>query len=286
MILGHKRQWEFLKKTVGSEKIPHAFLFSGQSNLGKKTIAFELASLLLGDRKKQHPDLILVEPLEKEIQIAQIRDLNWKLYLKPYSAPFKVAILDQAHLMNSEAQNCLLKTLEEPRGKTVLILIAESPELLLPTIVSRCEGIKFYQVGREIIQKYLKEQGIPDKEAKEISQISQGRPGVAVDFLANPQSVKDRAERIKELGGLLKSDLALRFQYAKKISQEPNLKEILSIWLAYFREELLNGLKLQKPAASLNKLKNILWKIQTTNSLLESTNINTKLALEILMLEF
>jgi len=182
MILGHKRQWEFLKKTVESEKIPHAFLFSGQSNLGKKTIAFELAFLLLGDGNRQHPDLILVEPLEKEIQIAQVRDLNWKLYLKPYSAPFKVAIIDQAHLMNSEAQNCLLKTLEEPRGKTILILIAESSELLLPTIVSRCESIKFYQVSQEIIQKYLKEQGISDKEIKEISQVSQGRPGVAVDF--------------------------------------------------------------------------------------------------------
>ena len=286
MILGHKRQWEFLKKTVESEKIPHAFLFSGQSNLGKKTIAFELAFLLLGEKNKQHPDLILVEPTEKEIQIAQIRDLNWKLSLKPYSVPFKVAILDQAHLMNSEAQNCLLKTLEEPKGKTVLILIAESPGLLLPTIVSRCENIKFYQVGQEIMQKYLKEQGVSDKEIKEISQISQGRPGVAVDFLTNPQAVKDRAERVKELSNLLKSDLASRFQYAKKISQEPNLKDIMNIWLAYFREELLNNLKLQKPAISLKKLKNILWKIQTTNSLLESTNINTKLALEILMLEF
>ncbi|MFA4998747.1 MAG: DNA polymerase III subunit, partial [Candidatus Paceibacterota bacterium] len=242
MILGHKRQWEFLKKTVESEKIPHAFLFSGQSNLGKKTIAFELAFLLLGEKNKQHPDLILVEPTEKEIQIAQIRDLNWKLSLKPYSAPFKVAILDQAHLMNSEAQNCLLKTLEEPKGKTVLILIAESPGLLLPTIVSRCENIKFYQVSQEIMQKYLKEQGVSDKEVKEISQISQGRPGVAVDFLANPQAVKDRAEKVKELNNLLKSDLASRFQYAKKISQEPNLKDIMNIWLAYFREELLNSL--------------------------------------------
>jgi DNA polymerase-3 subunit delta' len=253
--------------------------------LGKKTIAFELAFLLLGDRLKQHPDLILVEPLEKEIQIAQIRDLNWKLYLKPYSAPFKVAILNQAHLMNSEAQNCLLKTLEEPRGNTILILIAESSELLLPTIVSRCEGIKFYQVKQEIIQKYLEEQGVLDKEIKEISQISQGRPGIAVDFLANPEAVKERGERVKELNSLLKSDLASRFQYAKKISQEPNLKDVLNIWLAYFREELLNGLKLQKPIAFLNKTKNILWRIQSTNSLLESTNINTKLALEILMLE-
>jgi len=98
--------------------------------------------------------------------------------------------------------------------------------------------------------------------------------------------IEARAKRIKELNGLLKSDLASRFQYAKNIFQEPNLKDILNIWLAYFREELLNGLKLQKPVVSMNKIKNILRKIQTTNSLLESTNINTKLALEILMLEF
>jgi len=287
MLIGHQKQWEFLKKSAEIGKLSHALLFSGQEKLGKKTIALKFVKFLFGQEilNPPHPDFIFVEPEKKEIQISQIRDLSWKLALKPFTASFKAAIIDQAHLMNQEAQNCFLKTLEEPKGKTILILITEYPEFLFPTIRSRCEVIKFYPVPKKEIENYLKKQEIKEREAQIISQISQGKPGVAIDFLNQTQKLKKREELINELIKLIKSDLIARFQYAKKISKRPDLKEILNIWLAYCRENLISQLHLKANQLRLKKLKNILQKIQSTNFLISTTNVNPRLALEILMLE-
>lgn len=293
MIVGHQKQWQFLKKSVKVGRIAHAYLFSGQEKLGKRTIACEFIKLFFGkDIIQSHPDFAFIAPIEREIQISQIRDLNRRLSLKSFSAPLKTAIIDQAHLMNAEAQNCLLKTLEEPRGETCLILVSEYPEFLFPTIRSRTEIIKFYPVPRKEIENYLKEQGISEEKRRLISQVSQGKPGTAIDFLNYPQKLKERKTLLNEIIKLTKSDLSFRFQYAKKISQTADLKEILSIWLFYFREILLSNLN--KHGASKAgaddiltpfKLKNILKKIQSTNFLISTTNVNPKLALEILMLE-
>ena len=105
--------------------------------------------------KRQHPDFIFIEPEKKEIQISQIRECIWRLSLKPSVAPFKIAIIDEAHCLNQEAQNSLLKTLEEPRGKTLIFLVTEYPERLFPTIISRCQILKFYSVPKEEIERYL-----------------------------------------------------------------------------------------------------------------------------------
>jgi len=293
MIIGHKKQWQFLKKSVKVGRFSHAYLFSGQEKLGKKTIAYEFIKLFFGnDITPSHPDFIFVEPTEREIQIKQIRDLNWRLSLKPFSAPLKAVIIDQAHLMNAEAQNCFLKTLEEPRGETLLILISEYPEFLFPTIRSRTEIIKFYPVPKKEIKDHLKKQGIGEEKSGVISQISQGRPGVAIDFLNYPQKLKEREALINEIVKLTKPDLDLRFQYAKKISKTADLKEIFNVWLFYFREILLSKLNKNNidkvgtdNISKIFKIKNILEKIQSTNFLISTTNVNPRLALEILMLE-
>lgn len=285
MIVGHKKQWEFFKKISGTGRLSHAYLFSGEEKLGKKNMALEWASLLFKEdlKDKQHPDLILIEPQKKEIQIGQIRELIWKLSLKPYSAPLKVAIINSAHSMNIEAQNCFLKTLEEPKDKTLIILISEYPETFLSTIVSRCEIIKFYPVEKKEIENYLKKEGLSEKAAEEISAISQGKPGVATDFLRTPQKLKEREEKIKEINRLINANLSQRFQYAKDLSQTDNLKETLDIWLSYFRSVLLKEIQ-EKKEYHLLKLKNILRLIQNIDFLIATTNINTRLALEILMI--
>ena len=132
-MIGHQKQLLFLKNCLEQGRMPHSFLFSGPASLGKKLAALEMAAWL----KCSFPDLIMVEPKEGETKISQIRDLIWKLSLKPYSAPLKVAIVDKAETMNQEAQNCFLKTLEEPKDKTLLILIADQQGPLLQTIISR-----------------------------------------------------------------------------------------------------------------------------------------------------
>lgn len=298
MLIGHQKQRQFLKKIAESGKIPHAFLFSGQEKLGKKIVAIEWISSLFNQSLKNHPDFILVTPPSSrgggQIQIDQIRELSWRLSLKPFKAPMMAAVLDSAHSMTIEAQNCFLKTLEEPKGKTILILITEYPNFLLPTILSRCEIVKFYPVAKTEIEHYLRNQKISEKKIQEISKISQNLPGLAVDLISNPQKIEERKEKIKDLMKILNSDLALRFQYARDLAKSQKLNEILKIWMSYFREVLLSKIKNEKLTISefsrlrtysFSQLKNTLEFIRWINFLISTTNVNPRLAFEILMLE-
>lgn len=316
MLVGHQKQWQFLKRSFELGRIPHGFLFQGQEKLGKRTLALEFIKLVncqnneLTARpcqkclscqeigKRRHPDFFLVEPFKKEIRISQIRDLSLKLSSKPSLAPFKSAIIDQAHLMTREAQSCFLKTLEEPKGKTILILITEYSERLLPTILSRVQRIKFHPVKKEEIKNYLISQGLSEDRAEELTDISSGRPGVALDFLSAPTELEDRKEKISDLVRICNSPLSFRFRYLKNLSLESsNLKETLEIWLTYFRSALIATINHQSasPAGgpstvnrsrySLSKLKKILQLIEDTIFYISTTNVNPRLALETLILE-
>lgn len=316
-IIGHQKQWQFLKKSVKMHRIPHAYLFSGQSQLGKKTISLEFIKLLFCQRKNEepyqpcqtcqscqylkkgiHPDFFLVEPQKptsakalvgkREIKISQIRELSWKLSLHSSISPFKAALINEAHSLNSEAQNCFLKTLEEPKGKTILILITEYPETLFPTILSRIQKIRFFPVPKSEIENYLRKQGLALKEAQRIVSLSFGKPGLAIDFFLNPQKLKNQDQRIKEIIKISESDLSFRFHYAKNlISQKQNVKEILDIWLRHFRGMLLAKIQTSSEIRhySLTQLKKILQVIERINFLIATTNVNPRLALETLMLQ-
>lgn len=304
MIIGHKKQQQFFNKMIVSGKISHALLLSGPEKLGKKTLAFNLIFSIFGENFSQHPDFIFIEPKNKypkaekgsvgnnaaphsslakeQIPIEQIRNLQWRLSLKPIKAPLLGVIIDQAHLMNKQAQNCFLKTLEEPKTKAFLILITEHPNFLLPTIISRCERVKFYPVKKDEIKNYLERKGVSKDKIEEIIEISLGRPGVAIDLFQNPQKLEERKKKIKELIKILNSPLSFRFQYAKELSGLTNKKEILGIWMSYFRKLLISN----ENQISRIKTINILNLIQQTIFRISTTNVNPRLALEVLMLEF
>lgn len=242
--MNNQKQKEFLIKSAELGKLPHALLFYGQEKLGKKDTALEFAKFLIKDIEKS-PDFILVD--SEEIKISEIKNLIQKLCFKPYSADFKIAVINNAHLMNKEAQNCFLKFLEEPRDKTFLILVTAYPNLLLSTILSRVQKIRFY----------------PPKNFK----------------------IEDNKELISDILKLKDSDLAFRFQYAKDIAPE-NLKETLDTWLRYFRGLLLPKIEGKGDKGySLKKLKEIIVQIQLTKVLLATTNINPRLALEVLLMK-
>ncbi len=119
------------------KKIAHAYLFVGH-NLKNKALKF--AEKIQDNKLDLH-----VMNFEESIKIEQIRELQRQLSLKPYSGKYKIAVIPEAHLMTVQAQNALLKTLEEPLGQAILILTSLSEYLLLPTIVSRCQIKRFYQ---------------------------------------------------------------------------------------------------------------------------------------------
>ena len=324
MIIGHEKQWEFLKRSGLIGKLSHAYLFSGPEHLGKKTFAIEFAQYLncfdkrndtscgkcrncLDIQRNLFPDFLIVEPepQSKEIQISQIRGLIEKLSFRPYSAKTKIAILASAHLMSQEAQNCFLKFLEEPSGEALIVLITEHPYSLLPTILSRIQKIKFFPVRNEEVKNFLKEKGAREKILEEILPLVSGKPGLAIDFFIDPEKLKEREKFISDLGDLASGDLAFRFKYAENISGESfdfaKRKEVLGIWIEYLRNLLLSRVEKKDENSplfnpppqkrggagdySINKIKEAIKFIEEIDSLISNTNINIRLAFEILLMK-
>jgi len=313
MLVGHEKQWQFLARSAEAGKLPHALLFYGQEHLGKTTFAIEFAKYLnCLDRKSGlpcqkcrncqdiqknlYPDFFIVEPeqLSREIQISQIRELIEKLSFRPYSSKIKIAVLTRAHLMSQEAQNCFLKFLEEPSGEVLLILITEHPYSLLPTILSRIQKIKFFPVENEKTENFLKQKGAGKNALSRILALAGGKPGLAIDFLEAPEKLKEREKFVLDLGDLAGADLAYRFKYAENIASDSfdfaKRKEILNIWIECLRNLLLSRMdggfgRMEKFSQyPINKIKETIKSIQEIDSLISGTNINIRLAFEILLM--
>jgi len=306
-IIGHDQQKKFLLALAKSENIPHALIFSGPPKIGKKTVALEFVKSIFCQNKNltnsvcgncyscraindlTFPDLAYIAPEEegKEIKIDQIWSLTEKLSLKSYDNYYKIGIIDQAHLMNLYAQNALLKTLEEPKGKTVIILITAHPEMLLSTIRSRAQNLKFGIVAKQEIEKHLISLGASESTAKEITILSSGQVGRALDFYHNPELKKEFLKNLDEIESLCSAEFNDRFNYAKKIIDEAETAEALmqkmEIWERFFRREMLVkifGGKSKFPSQSDSDLKNIVKNLEKLKYLISATNINKRLALE------
>jgi len=231
--------------------------------------------------------LVLIQS-DTEIKIKQIRDMEGYLSLYPSTSHFKVAVIDGAHKMTTDAQNSFLKTLEEPKGNTIFILISEYPEMLLSTILSRVQKIKFNQVQNKYIEGYFKNQNLSEDKIKEIIKFSSGKPGRALSLLKDYRKVQELKNKIKEIKVLAQKDFAYRFQYIKNlIDGAEDLKNILEIWLRYYRKDLLKQIQSsdKENKTEIRKIKKIIEKIFEVQLLLSTTNINSKLALESLILD-
>ncbi len=180
--------------------MPHALLFSGPRGVGKFSSALLLAAAVLCPARKPdgcpscakvargvHPDLHLVEAEGNVIRIEQVRGLERELAMKPAETGHRVAIVDDAHLMNQEAANTFLKTLEEPNFGTCIVLVVESKEDLLPTVVSRCREVRFSALGKRDIEAFLVErEGLEPAEAERLARLSGGIFGRALLWARDP----------------------------------------------------------------------------------------------------
>lgn len=306
-MTGYQKQIGFLKRAFENNQISHGLLFSGPEAIGKKRAAIEFGKWIFCQGKtkpcnkcnscqtienKTHPDFFSSEPEpgKKEIHISQIKDLIWKTSLKPFSNILKIAIIDRAHLMNSEAQSCFLKTLEEPKGTVIFILITEHPERLFTTIRSRLQNVKFQIPSRREIEDFLKEKGVPENAQEELIRFSLLRPGRILEFLEHPRRLESRKKREKEFFQILNSNLISRFLYVANLTEET--KEVLEDWIRSLREYLLfktgNFGKTElylKRDYSVGEIKDIINQMEKTYYLLITKNINKRLALETLMLK-
>ena len=215
---GHPAALSAVARAVALERPPHALLLVGSGGIGKTTLALDLAAGLLcrdpdpsarpcracpGCRKVEHgnhPDLHRLTPdgAGEQIRLVQVQRLSADLSLLPMEGRWRVAIIEAAHRLNPDAQNALLKTLEEPVGFACIILAADDPAALLPTVVSRAARLRLGPVPVADIAALLVERGSLDaSRATAVARASGGRPGLALSLAADPDAVlaADRLSR-------------------------------------------------------------------------------------------
>lgn len=203
-IVGHDRQKEILSRSVDSGNISHAYLFFGNSGIGKKQIALEFAKYILKtDNLENHPDFRIVSRMEdkKDILVEQIRkDVIDDVYIVPAVGDRKVYIIDEAETLNIASQNTLLKTLEEPPQYITIILIASNVSTILTTILSRVNQIPFEGVSNLELKKYIKD-NYNTEFSDNIIEYFDGSIGKAIYAIKN--NVTEKYEKVEKLYGYI-----------------------------------------------------------------------------------
>ena len=204
-IIGNESIKNTLEKSIKTNQITHSYLMIGIPGIGKKLLAKEYAKEILGSNDIiNNPDFLCIEPDGNSIKIEQIRNLQKEIQEKPIISNKKVYIIDDADLMTKEAQNCLLKTLEEPPEFAVIILIGSNENAFLPTIKSRCMILHFNRLSDSEIETYLKEQYNKLNVSQSMLDIAGGSIGRAIN-LKDKQEQYSKVEEI--INNLDKKDL-------------------------------------------------------------------------------
>jgi DNA polymerase-3 subunit delta' len=320
-MIGHEWAVDLLKGHLRRGAPRHAYLFTGPRGVGRRTLALRFAQAINAESPPapgeydpdsrtslqfegmQHPDLSIIARQEgdRDIKIEAIRGLQQSLALSPYSAKYRIALLLNFEDANASSANALLKTLEEPNRRVVIIMTAESAEVLLPTIASRCEILRLRPVPLDDVAAGLQARwDIPSGQAKLLAHLSNGRPGYAVRLDQEPEELTQRAAWLDEQRQLISGSRITRFQYAADISKDKEqFHEVLQVWLSYWRDVLMHTARADTPITNLDRVEEIgelsvhldvdiakstLAAIENTISLLK-TNVNLRLAAENLLLQ-
>lgn len=325
-LIGHEWAVDLLQRNYAQNRLSHAYLFTGPQGVGKRTLVGEFARLLLCSAEDKpcgqcrhcqlvakgfHPDLLTIAPIlsgkrvrAEKIKIEPVRQLIYDLTLKPVEAKRRIARLLSFDAANAETMNALLKTLEEPPENVVLLLTAESPEALLPTIVSRCEVIQLRSLPLVTVQEALITRWLVSAEqAKLLAHLSGGRLGWAVRMAQEAELLEERGQKLNDVQMLIAAPRVARFQYAEKLAREASLDRVqstLEVWQSFWRDVLLAGAHADAPLMNLDYASHIqqlaekvpleavratLAATRRTSELLER-NVNARLALENLLLDW
>ena len=198
-ILGQDPIKAYMKHALLRHQVSHAYIISGEKGMGKKLLAKSLAMALLCDEGSgeacgrchsciqfatgNHPDITWVTHEKPSIGVDEIRDqLVDPMLIKPYHSRYKVYIVDEAELLTVQAQNALLKTIEEPPEYGVVMLLSTNPDMFLQTIRSRCTMLKMMPIPDEKIRRLLLERGVPENRAVRCAAFARGNLGKAIEL--------------------------------------------------------------------------------------------------------
>ncbi|MCI6738901.1 MAG: AAA family ATPase [Intestinibacter sp.] len=239
-IKGQQFAKKYLSNSLKSNMISHAYMFEGPSGVGKNTLARELSRILLEmENLFNSPDYIEIKPDGNSIKIAQIRKMQTDILVKPYKS-YKIYVFDEAQKMTVEAQNALLKTLEEPPKYAIIILITNNKESLLDTIKSRCEIIKFTPIPIKDIADYLVKTGVDEKRASLLANFSRGSMQKAIELSESEDFYIMREEIQKYIETFLNGNLIDIMEVQSSIEKyKDQIINVLDLMINYFRDIIM-----------------------------------------------
>lgn len=239
-IRGQRFAKKYLSNSIKSNMISHAYMFEGPSGVGKNTMARELATTLLEmENLFNSPDYIEIMPDGNSIKIAQIRKLQSDILVKPYKS-YKIYVIDEAQKMTVEAQNALLKTLEEPPKYAIIILITNNKESLLDTIKSRCEIIKFTPIPLVEVADYLTQTGVDKNRASLLANFSRGSMQKAIELSESEDFHIMRDEVQKYVETFLTGSMLDIMDIQSSIEKyKDNITNVLDLLVNYFRDIMM-----------------------------------------------
>ena len=265
-MVSHDKQKKYFSRIITNNALGHAYLFTGPEMIGKKTFAFELASEISQRSVTNDPDFKFISPKiedgESKIYIEDARKLKSFFALKPYQGPYRIAVINDAHCLTAEAANALLKIIEEPPALSVLILVTSIPGMLLPTIVSRCEEVKFLSASKEAVADFLHDriknndsqsQRLTDNNKDFLITLAGGRIGLAERLLAGNELTSAR-KAIDDLRKLLTAGIYEKMDYAKRVHEKGDYRPRIDYWLNWVSAHLKNSSKNEKIVKNLLSL--------------------------------
>jgi len=291
-FIGNKKAVNFLSKSLEKGNFAQAYFFSGPESVGKfflaKVFAKSLISgekLFFAENEKEglFVDLTVIATeveekkgvlKERDIPIEKVREALRNLSVFPHSGKKKVLIIDDAHKMSVASQNAILKTLEEPNSTSIIILVACDESKILPTIKSRCQKINFSLAGEEMRilsgDDFFEKYGI----------LAMGRPGLLVGMLKKKDNLEYYSAIRREFENFFSADLNQKISYAEKMSKDIGMAiKTLNVWIWMLRE-----LSLKDDQDSVNGYYGKISEMEKAIHMLRSTNANSRLILENLLI--
>src|SRR5690554_2462074 len=319
-VRGQDRAVAQLGNELSSQRIHHAHLFIGPEGVGKSTVALAWASRLLCPRatgidacgscpsclklkKGSHPDLMQVGPDGNTIKIEQVRAISSATRYQPNEGRWRVIIIERAETMGEAAANALLKTLEEPGGSSLFVLLSAHANLLLPTTRSRCIAVPFGALSFEATETVLAQRGIEETMIPTLARLSRGSPGRAVE-LANSSVLDERSDVIRAFVRVARGDVFAGLELAEWAANGNDralLGERILIWMGILRDVTVlsstqrpdlvhnqdeqRGIEALSQALSPSRVSAWIEEIGRARGRLRG-NVNLRLIMESLVLEF
>jgi len=269
-FIGNEPAVSRLRRQIAQNRIRHAYLFTGPQAIGKRTLSLRFAQGLNCERPERpgdfcapgdpvacrvcrgvpnqtDPDLHVLTP-EESIRVDEIRRLQSRLALAPYGGRWRIALLPDFHQATVSSANAMLKTLEEPPARVVLLLTSPEQELLLPTVVSRCEVVPLRSVATDTILKSLLERGLASERAVLLAAVADGRPGRAISLSEDSAAAQERTAALQGISEFMQMGISQRFANVERligkgelVEQRRRVESTLLEWMSLWRDVVHQG---------------------------------------------